>query len=161
MSAHPCSAVLGNGETCGAARSAPIHLRTTPGGHPFLDARGAARLAPQSAGRTEYMQSEAHKRAYEHVDGECIFFAGGAPLDCYGGLSGHHVIPKSVSGSIQASERDGVVAPACIGHNEAVESNPELREWAESNRFMWHDGKHWYYRYNPVMYRALRDSMSV
>lgn len=144
MSARPCA-------TCGASKNAAIHLRTTPGSHAYLDARGAAKLANESAGRRAYVQSEAHKRAYEHVEGECIFFAGGAPLECYGPITPGHIVSRTVAGSLEEADR-WPVAPQCARHNTDVDANPELREWAETHTFRWHDGREYRYRYDRATY---------
>lgn len=144
MAARPCS-------TCGASRNSGVHLRTSSGYHAYTDARGAARLAPQSSGRTEYMRSAEHKAAYEHVEGECIFFAGGAPLECYGPITPGHVVSRTVAGSLQEADR-WPVAPQCARHNTDVDADPELREWAETHFFQWHDGKFYRYRYNRAAY---------
>lgn len=154
MASHPCSAVLrSTGLVCGLSRNAPIHLRTSgdTDAHPHLDSRGAARLSPQSASRTAYVRSEAHQRAYEHVEGECIFFAGGAPLDCFGPVTPGHIVPRSVAGSLEEADR-WPVAPQCALHNREVDANPELREWSSTHTFMWHDGKHYRYRYDRPTY---------
>lgn len=156
MAAHPCAAVLKNGVTCGAHRANPIHSRVNASkdAHPFLDARGAAKLANESTGRAAYVRSEAHQRAYEHVEGECIFFAGGAPTDCWGAITPGHVVPRSVTGDLAISDRYPV-APQCMGHNRDVDANVELRKWAQTHQFQWHDGRFYFYRYDDVMYRTL------
>lgn len=155
MAANGCAYVLRSGQACGAHKAAPIHSRTSsePERHPHLDARGAARLAPQSASRTAYVRSEAHQRAYEHVEGECIFFAGGAPLDCMGPITPGHIVPRSVAGSLEEADRYPV-APQCARHNRDVDADPELRQWAESHFFQWHDGRFYRYRYNRALYEA-------
>ena len=126
MSARPCA-------TCGASKNAAIHLRTTPGYHAYLDARGAAKLANESAGRRAYVQSEAHKRAYEHVEGECVFEAVGAPDACYGPVTPHHTFPVGRAGSRERAERVAPVVASCAFHNTWVSQDAEGIAWGETH----------------------------
>ena len=135
MSARPCA-------TCGASKNAAIHLRTTPGYHAYLDARGAAKLANESAGRRAYVQSEAHKAVYgaaRAADGEgvgmCLAHVGGAPGECSRDRVPHHIAGRGAFGGQEASERQYPVVMVCSYFNEAVEAVPEVRRWAEVNRF--------------------------
>ena len=128
MAARPCA-------TCGASKNAAIHLRTTPGSHPYLDARGAARLAPQSAGRTEYLKSAAHERAYAPLNerADCAFEAAGAPAQCYGPITPHHTFPAGRAGSHERAERVAPVVPACAFHNTWVSQDAEGIAWGETH----------------------------
>lgn len=139
---------------CGAKKSHSIHLKALGmvGNHPYLDASKAG-LQPVSEGRANYVKSEAHQRAYEHVEGECIFFAGGAPLDCYGPITPGHIVPRSVAGSLEEADR-WPVAPQCALHNREVDANPELRQWASEHRFRWHDGVEYLFRYDRPTFEA-------
>ena len=119
-------------------------------GHKYED-KTAPGIPALSEGRRNYAASEAHKAAYEHVEGECIFFAGGAPLDCYGPITPGHIVGRSVTGDLEISDRYPV-APQCARHNTEVDSSPELRTWAENNTFMWHDGLLYRYRYDRATF---------
>lgn len=148
--ANPCS-------TCPQARqqkrTASIHGKVAireGWGHPYADGSPAG-LQGKSEGRRNYERSAAHQRAYEHVEGECIFFAGGAPLDCYGPITPGHIVGRSVTGDLEISDRYPV-APQCARHNTEVDSSPELRTWAENNTFMWHDGLLYRYRYDRATF---------
>lgn len=151
--ARPCA-------TCPSTRkqkkTASIHGKVAireGWGHLYTD-KSTPGLNAESEGRRNYRQSEEHIKAYEHVEGECIFFAGGAPLDCYGEVTPGHIVPRSVAGSLEEADR-WPVAPQCSRHNTDVDANPLLREWAESHTFQWHDGLFYFYRYSDVMYRQL------
>lgn len=135
MSARPCS-------TCGASRNSGVHLRTSSGYHPYTDARGAARLAPQSSGRTEYLRSEAHQRVYGEARaadgagvGLCLAHIGGAPGECSRDRVPHHIAGRGAFGGQKASERQYPVVMVCAYFNEAVEAVPEVRRWAERTTF--------------------------
>lgn len=135
MSSRPCAARLASGVPCEAAKNAAIHLRTSglPDAHPYLDARGAARLAPQSEGRTEYLRSEQHQRAYGDAHGACVFEAAGAPTECRGPITPHHVFPRARAGSLERAERVAPTVPACAFHNTWVSQDAEGIAWGESH----------------------------
>jgi hypothetical protein len=159
MAAHACAAVLRSGEVCGAHKAADVHSRLSgnPEAHPFMDARGGARLNPQSVGRTTYLQSEAHKEAYGNAQGTgCMFEAAGAPGECSRDLTPHHVAPRSVTGSLEESDRYPVIV-ACAAHNGAVEGDALTRRWAETHSFVWHaDGNLYPFRFNVRTYAAAK-----
>lgn len=152
--AAPCS-------TCPQARkqkkTASIHGKVAireGWGHAYTDGSPAG-LQGVSAGRRAHLASEAHAKAYEHVAGECIFFAGGAPMDCYGPITPGHIVPRSVAGSLEEADR-WPVAPQCALHNREVDANPELRTWASEHTFRWFDGREYRYRYDrPTFEREL------
>jgi hypothetical protein len=154
MAARPCAARLGSGELCEESKNSPIHLRASgiPGAHPYMDARGAARLAPQSQGRTEYLRSAAHQRAYGDAqaadgrgEGVCIAHLGGAPGECSRDRVPHHIRSRGSAGGLEAAERDGVVVMVCSLFNGDVESDPRTRRWAERNTFE-RDGREFPFR---------------
>lgn len=157
MAAHPCAARLANGVTCGAHKANPIHSRVNASkdAHPFLDARGAAKLSPQAAGRTEYLQSEAHQKAYEGAHGACVFEAAGAPTECRPGpITPHHTFPRGRAGSLERAERVAPVVPACAFHNTWVSQDPEGIAWGESH-LVTVGGRDWHLLMTDAEARAL------
>ncbi len=124
-------------------------------GHKYED-KTTPGIPALSEGRRNYAASEAHRSAYEHVEGECIFFAGGAPNHvCFGGVTPGHIVSRTVAGSLEEADR-WPVAPECARANTDVDADPELRKWAEEHWFMWHDGRLYRYRYDrPTFEREL------
>lgn len=166
MASRPCAARLASGVPCEAAKNAAIHLRTSglPDAHPYLDARGAARLAPQSQGRTEYLRSESHQRAYGDAqaadgrgEGVCIAHLGGAPGECSRDRVPHHIAGRGAFGGQEASERRYPVVMVCSYFNGAVESDPATRQWAERS-FFERDGQEWPFR---MRQRARRPEVAL
>lgn len=166
MAARPCAARLGSGALCAESKNSPIHLRASglPGAHPYMDARGAARLAPQSQGRTEYLRSESHQRAYGDAQaadgvgvGVCIAHLGGAPGECSRDRVPHHVLGRGAAGGLEAAERRYPVVMVCSYFNGAVESDPATRQWAERTTFE-RDGQEWPFR---MRQRARRPEVAL
>lgn len=146
LMAAPCSFTLPTGKVCGEKYTASIHLHMTRGFHEFKDtSRGG--MNKVSARRRAYSASDEHQTAYEHVAGQCIFEAGGAPLVCSGPITPGHIVSRAVAGSLEEADR-WPVAPQCARHNTEVDANPELRNWASEHFFRWHDGREYRYRYD-------------
>lgn len=127
MAANPCV-------VCGGSKNSGIHSRFHPEYHAHMDARGAAKLAQQSKGRTDYMASQQHKDAYADRGSACLMGLAGAPTPCSGGPTPHHILARSAAGGLERAEQYPVIT-LCSGHNTAVEQDPTVRKWAETHYF--------------------------
>ena len=128
---------------CGTRRSHSIHIRalSLEGNHDFQDASRAG-LQPVSEARRAYQSSTAHQEAYASLGGACVAEAMGAPGQCLGPITPHHLYARSAAGGLGAADKYGV-AGVCAYHNEAIEQDVEMRRWAELHTFVAADGLEW------------------
>lgn len=126
------------------ARVANVHSRHYRGEDAcvyVLD--GPVGLQPVSAGKREYLRSEKHQAVYAEALGDkfCVGHAAGAPGRCTERLTPHHILPRSQAGGQEQAEAYPVVM-LCDWLNDAVQSNPECRAWAETHYFH-RNGRDW------------------
>ena len=132
---------------CGAARSASVHSRFFEGGHPWPTAKPKG-LGARSEGREAYLASDEHQSAYAEASSpDCAVEAAGAPGACLGGLTPHHVVSRSLAGSLEKAD-DYPIIMACTRHHEYL--HEEGRKWAEEH--LWWDEKR--RRYYPYLITA-------
>lgn len=118
---------------CGARKAHPIHGQYHEAYHPYM-------VKPEPMGMSEakraYLDSEKHQAVYAEALGDkfCVGHAAGAPGRCTERLTPHHILPRSQAGGQEAAERFPVVM-LCDWLNDAVQSIPEVREWAKSHYF--------------------------
>lgn len=120
---------------CGARKAHPIHGSHHADYHPFMD-KAPVGLQPVSADKRAYLASEKHQAVYAEALGDkfCVGHAAGAPGRCTERLTPHHILPRSQAGGQEKAE-DYPVVMLCDWLNDAVQSNPEVREWAKSHYF--------------------------
>lgn len=83
--------------------------------------------------RRRYVRSEAHRDAYGVAEAYCVGHALDAPGKCWGPLTPHHTLKRSVGG-IELAEQYPVVT-LCAWLNGAIESDTEVRAWALRSTF--------------------------
>lgn len=121
---------------CGAKKNHAVHLRAVGlvGYHLYRDPTRAG-LKAVSDGRRAYQQSEAHQEAYAAASApQCLAGLAGAPGQCLGPLTPHHTLSRSQAGGLEAADKFPVVS-LCAYHNDAIESDPKMRRWAERTTF--------------------------
>lgn len=123
--------------TCGGKRNHGVHLRALgmPGHHAYADASKGG-IKPVSEARQAYQQSEAHRAAYAPsvATSACLAGLAGAPGDCFGPPTTHHVLAVSAAGSKEKAERWPVIT-LCAYHNDAIEGDADMRRWARATTF--------------------------
>jgi hypothetical protein len=156
--AAPCANVVWEGgPVCGAKKIAPVHSVHHPEYHKYFD-KTPSDLG-MSAGTRDYLASQKHQEVYAQADEQrfCLAHRGGAPEQCRGPLTRHHVFARSAAGGQEQAEDGWPVITVCEGFNGDVESKPRVRAWAERTTFVWHvDGKEYPFRISARMARQLK-----
>lgn len=128
--ASPCAFLLPGGAKCLAKKSAPIHLRITPGHHDYEDASKAG-LKAVSDGRAAYQRSAAHTEAYAAAKTpQCLAKLADAPGTCVLPLTPHHTVPRSKAGGLEAADTYPIIT-LCAFHNSWVQEDG--RDWATTH----------------------------
>lgn len=123
---------------CGRPRSAWLHAPdyVGPDAHahqPPPPKVRRARVNPVSPKRRAYNASEEHMEAYGVAEAYCVGHALDAPGKCFGPLTPHHTLKRSVGG-LELAEKYPVVT-LCSSLNDGIESDPAIRKWAETHTF--------------------------
>lgn len=144
--------------TCGCKRNHSSHLRAVAGAayHPYLDPSKGG-LKPKSDARVAYEQSAAHKDALALAAGakDCWPAAYGAPGECYGKIGPSHSLSSGAHGGLPEADKYPA-PPACTAHNDGMEQDPEMREWAETHMFVW-NGRQWPFKITNAFLQAEKE----
>lgn len=133
MAAWPCRNKLSNGTECEASKNAGIHSRFHREYHEYMKDKPIG-IQPVSAPMKAYLASQQHKDVYSEAEAYCVGHALGAPGRCQPPLTKHHTLHRSYAG-LEYSEANAPVVTLCAWLNGAIESDADVRKWAETHTF--------------------------
>lgn len=91
-------------------------------------------MAAFSDKRLAYLASDVHEESYGVAEAYCVGHALDAPGRCFGPLTPHHTLKRSVGG-LEYAEQNAPVVTLCSSLNDDIESKPETRAWALRTKF--------------------------